>query len=83
MGDAGLFLELDYPDTENICLEQPFRTPEIKGLVDQAHAGWKASIENTLINNEVTLANFPMCEIVHPEGLLTQLRQQNYMIVTG
>ena len=74
MGDAGLFIELDYPDTENLCLEQQFRTPEIKGLVDQVHAGWVASIEDTLINNEVTLANFPMREIVHPEGILTQLR---------
>ncbi len=74
-GNADLLLRLDYPDPDAICFNI-MDSDEFK----QLRIEWFESIQNALSNNSVSLANFPMREIVHPEGLLAQLRQQGYII---
>lgn len=79
-GDAELLIKLDYPDRQKACLESLLSTNEIRRVVEQTRIEWVESIENALTNNEKSFANFPMREIVHPEGLLAQLKQQGYVI---
>ncbi len=81
-GDADLLLRLDYPDRREICGSSMYDGDEIKRVLEQTRIRWITSIENALSNNKTSFANFPMREIVHPEGLLAQLRQQGY-VVTG
>jgi len=81
-GDADLLLRLDYPDRREICGSSIYDGDELKRVFEQTRIRWIASIENALSNNKTSFANFPMREIVHPEGLLAQLKQQGYA-VTG
>ena len=79
-GDADLLLKLDYPDRQQVCFESITSTDEVKSIVEQARIEWVESIESALTNNKKSFANFPMREIVHPEGLLAQLKQQGYAV---
>jgi len=79
-GDAELLLKLDYPDRQKVCFESLVSADEIKRDVEQTRIEWVESIESALTNNKKSFANFPMREIVHPEGLLAQLKQQGYVV---
>ena len=79
-GDAELLLKLDYPDRQKVCLESLLSTNELRRVFEQTRIEWVESIESALTNNKISFANFPMREIVQPEGLLAQLRQQGYVI---
>ena len=79
-GDADLLLLLDYPDRRAVCGESIFDSEEIKIIIEQTRMEWIKSIEYALTNNNISFANFPMREIVHPDGLLAQLKQQGYVV---
>ncbi len=79
-GNADLLLSLDYPDKSEFCGAALFKSDEIRRIAGQTRAEWVESIESALRNYENTFANFPMREVVQPEGLLNQLRQQGYTI---
>lgn len=79
-GRAELLLELDYPDPDAKCMSILANSNAIGNTMEQVRIDWIESIQHALSNNSVSLANFPMREIVHPEGLLAQLRQQGYVV---
>jgi len=79
-GNAELLLTLDYPDRSEFCGAALFKSDEIQRISAEVRAEWIQSVENSLQNYENTFANFPMREIVQPDGLLNQLRQQGYTI---
>ena len=79
-GNADLLLKLDYPDRQQVCIGSITSTDAVKSIVEQTRTEWVDSIESALTNNKISFANFSMREIVHPDGLLTQLKQQGYVI---
>ncbi len=75
-----MLLKLDYPDRNEFCGGALFTTDEVRRVVEQTRVEWMDSIESALANHKLSFANFPMREIVHPDGLLAQLRQQGYVV---
>ncbi|NKB32432.1 MAG: hypothetical protein GKR91_04975 [Pseudomonadales bacterium] len=80
VGNAELLLNLVYPDKSEFCGSAVFKSDEIGRIASETRSEWVDSIEYALSSYENSFANFPMREIVHPEGLLNHLRQKGYTV---
>ena len=77
-GDASLLKRFDYPDIDTRCSRDTYQNADAMQAREIARSGWLNAATEALNNNSSTFASLPVRELIHPLGLLAQLRARGF-----
>ncbi len=85
LGDVAGLRDLTYPDERATCFDAVASVPALGDQMvkarDQLASLWITAAENALARNSSTFAVLPITELMDPNGPLSRLREQGYVIV--